>query len=239
MGRSRRRSHSSARRHRPADDEIVHAAEHAPAGSALEDADDEPRRTLLLRPDRAGHPDRAGRLMELVVPDLDGALGTTGAGTAVEAAAAARAAPAAARVAAAGAVAHPDTGGAGGPAQWSVRRFLVKCFRAFRAQDDDHYHRRPHGREGHANPRRAPPLDGRTTHRIKRGSDSSAERFPFSLMSNAFPVTPPTPCGSTLRLDPQYAAGVVADPDLIRSQPRAGSESRRPAGGRRYGPCAD
>lgn len=47
------------------DDDIVHAASHALAGYALEDSDDEPRRTLLLGPDRAGN------LLELVVPELD------------------------------------------------------------------------------------------------------------------------------------------------------------------------
>jgi hypothetical protein len=57
--------HRSARKHGVADEDIVHAASHALAGYSLEDADDEPRRTLLLGPDRAGN------LLELVVLELD------------------------------------------------------------------------------------------------------------------------------------------------------------------------
>jgi len=45
--------HRSAREHGVADDDIVHAASHALAAYALDDGDDEPRRTLLLGPDRA------------------------------------------------------------------------------------------------------------------------------------------------------------------------------------------
>jgi hypothetical protein len=60
--------HRSARKHGVADDDIVHAASHALAAYALlEDGDDEPRRTLLLAPDRAGN------LLELVVLELDDA----------------------------------------------------------------------------------------------------------------------------------------------------------------------
>ena len=62
---SRVELHRSARKHGVADDDIVHAASHALAGFALEDRDSEPRRTLLLGPDRAGN------LLELVVPELD------------------------------------------------------------------------------------------------------------------------------------------------------------------------
>jgi len=57
--------HRSARKHGVADDDIAHAAAHSLAGYALEDGDDEPRRTLLLGPDRAGN------LLELVVLELD------------------------------------------------------------------------------------------------------------------------------------------------------------------------
>jgi hypothetical protein len=59
--------HRSARKHGVADQDIVHAASLALAGYALEDVDDEPRRTLLLGPDRAGN------LLELVVLELDDA----------------------------------------------------------------------------------------------------------------------------------------------------------------------
>jgi hypothetical protein len=64
---SRVELHRSARKHGVADHDIVHAALHALAAYALEDGDDEPRRTLLLGPDRAGN------LLELVVLELDDA----------------------------------------------------------------------------------------------------------------------------------------------------------------------
>jgi hypothetical protein len=57
--------HRAARKHGIADHDIVHAAEHALAGYALEQRDDEPRRTLLLGPDRSGN------LLEVVVLELD------------------------------------------------------------------------------------------------------------------------------------------------------------------------
>ena len=57
--------HRAARKHGVADEVIRHAAEHALAGYALEQYDDEPRRTLLLGPDHAGN------LLELVVLELD------------------------------------------------------------------------------------------------------------------------------------------------------------------------
>ena len=62
---SRAELHRSARKHGVADDDVVHAASHAVAGYALEDRDDDPRRTLLLGPDRAGN------LLDLVVLELD------------------------------------------------------------------------------------------------------------------------------------------------------------------------
>lgn len=57
--------HRAARKHGIADEDVVHAVEHALAGYALEERDDEPRRTLLLGPDRAGN------LLEVVVLELD------------------------------------------------------------------------------------------------------------------------------------------------------------------------
>ena len=57
--------HRTARKHSIADQDILHAVEHALAGYALEERDDEPRRTLLLGPDRAGN------LLEVVVLELD------------------------------------------------------------------------------------------------------------------------------------------------------------------------
>lgn len=57
--------HQAARKHGIDDDDIRHAAEHALVGYALEQGDGEPRRTLLLGPDRAGN------LLEIVVLELD------------------------------------------------------------------------------------------------------------------------------------------------------------------------
>lgn len=57
--------HSAARKHGITDADVVHAAEYALAGYALEERDDEPRRTLLLGPDRAGN------LLELAILELD------------------------------------------------------------------------------------------------------------------------------------------------------------------------
>ena len=57
--------HVSARKHGIADEDISQAAEHALAAYALEQREDEPRRTLVLEPDRAGN------LLELVVLELD------------------------------------------------------------------------------------------------------------------------------------------------------------------------
>lgn len=57
--------HRAARKHGIADDDIRHAVEQALAGYALEQGDGEPRRTLLLGPDRAGN------LPEIVVLELD------------------------------------------------------------------------------------------------------------------------------------------------------------------------
>lgn len=57
--------HPAARKHGIADDDIVHAVGHALAGYALEGRDDEPRRTLLLGPDRSAN------LLEVVVVELD------------------------------------------------------------------------------------------------------------------------------------------------------------------------
>jgi hypothetical protein len=57
--------HSAARKHGVLDEDIVHAVEHALAGYALEERDDEPRRTLLLGPDRDAN------LLEVVVLELD------------------------------------------------------------------------------------------------------------------------------------------------------------------------
>jgi hypothetical protein len=60
--------HRAARRHGIADQDILHAVEHALVGYALEEGEDEPRRTLLLGPDRAGN------LLEVVVLELDDGL---------------------------------------------------------------------------------------------------------------------------------------------------------------------
>lgn len=57
--------HRAARKHGIADDDIRHAVEQAVAGYALEHRDGEPRRTLVLGPDRAGN------LLEIVVLELD------------------------------------------------------------------------------------------------------------------------------------------------------------------------
>jgi hypothetical protein len=57
--------HPAARKHGIADDDVRHAVEQALAGYALEQGDSEPRRTLLLGPDRAGN------LLEIVVLELD------------------------------------------------------------------------------------------------------------------------------------------------------------------------
>ena len=57
--------HLSARTHGIADDDIIHAVENALAGYALEDRGDEPRRTLLLGPDRNAN------LLEIVVLEFD------------------------------------------------------------------------------------------------------------------------------------------------------------------------
>jgi hypothetical protein len=57
--------HRAARKHGITDDDIRHAVEHALVGYALERGDGEPRRTLLLGPDRAGN------LLEIVVLELD------------------------------------------------------------------------------------------------------------------------------------------------------------------------
>jgi hypothetical protein len=57
--------HRAARKHGIADDDIHHAVKQAVAGYALEQGDGEPRRTLLLGPDRAGN------LLEIVVLELD------------------------------------------------------------------------------------------------------------------------------------------------------------------------
>ena len=57
--------HRAARKHGIADEDILYAVEHALAGYALEERDDEPRRTLLLGPDRAGN------LLEVVVIEVD------------------------------------------------------------------------------------------------------------------------------------------------------------------------
>lgn len=54
-----------ARKHGIPDDDILHAVEQALAGYALEERDDEPRRTLLLGPDRQAN------LLEVVVVELD------------------------------------------------------------------------------------------------------------------------------------------------------------------------
>jgi hypothetical protein len=57
--------HRAARQHGIADDDIYHAVQHALVGYALEQGDGEPRRTLLLGPDRASN------LLEIVVLELD------------------------------------------------------------------------------------------------------------------------------------------------------------------------
>lgn len=57
--------HPAARKHGIRDEDIVHAVEHALAGYALEEREDEPRRTLLLGPDRNAN------LLEVVVLELD------------------------------------------------------------------------------------------------------------------------------------------------------------------------
>jgi hypothetical protein len=57
--------HRSARNHGIAERDILHAVEQALASYALEERDDEPRRTLLLGPDRGAN------LLEIVVLELD------------------------------------------------------------------------------------------------------------------------------------------------------------------------
>lgn len=57
--------HRAARKHGIADDDIHHAVKQALVGYALEQGEGEPRRTLLLGPDRAGN------LLEIVVLELD------------------------------------------------------------------------------------------------------------------------------------------------------------------------
>ena len=57
--------HPAARKHGIPGDDIVHAVEHALAEYALEERDDEARRTLLLGPDRQAN------LLEVVVLELD------------------------------------------------------------------------------------------------------------------------------------------------------------------------
>ena len=57
--------HPAARKHGVPDDDIRHAVEQALVGYALEQGEGEPRRTLLLGPDRAGN------LLEIVVLELD------------------------------------------------------------------------------------------------------------------------------------------------------------------------
>jgi hypothetical protein len=57
--------HPAARKHGIADEDIVHAVEHALASYALEEREDEPHRTLLLGPDRGAN------LLEIVVLELD------------------------------------------------------------------------------------------------------------------------------------------------------------------------
>jgi hypothetical protein len=57
--------HPTAHKHGIRDDDIIHAIEHALAGYALEERDDEARRTLLLGPDRQAN------LLEVVVLELD------------------------------------------------------------------------------------------------------------------------------------------------------------------------
>jgi hypothetical protein len=57
--------HAAARKHAVPDDDIVHAVDHALASYALEERDDEPRRTLFLGPDRNAE------LLEVVVLELD------------------------------------------------------------------------------------------------------------------------------------------------------------------------
>jgi hypothetical protein len=57
--------HGAARKHGIADEDIVHAVENALVGYALEERDDEPRRTLFLGPNRAAN------LLEIVVLELD------------------------------------------------------------------------------------------------------------------------------------------------------------------------
>jgi hypothetical protein len=57
--------HRAARRHGIADEDIVHAVEHALTSYAIEERDDEPHRTLFLGPDRAAN------LLEVVALELD------------------------------------------------------------------------------------------------------------------------------------------------------------------------
>lgn len=57
--------HQAARKHGIADEDIRHAVEQAVVGYALEQGDGEPRRSLLLGPDRAGN------LLEIVALELD------------------------------------------------------------------------------------------------------------------------------------------------------------------------
>ncbi|MFN2629475.1 MAG: hypothetical protein ABR569_12695 [Gaiellaceae bacterium] len=57
--------HGAARKHGIGDDDIRQEAEYALVGYALEQGQGEPRRTLLLGPDRAGN------LLEIIVLELD------------------------------------------------------------------------------------------------------------------------------------------------------------------------
>jgi hypothetical protein len=57
--------HRAARKHGIADDDIRHAVKQALVGYALEQGEGDPRRTLLLGPDRSGN------LLEIVVLELD------------------------------------------------------------------------------------------------------------------------------------------------------------------------
>lgn len=57
--------HPTARKHGVPDADIAHAVEYALAGYALEERDDEPRRTLFLGPDREAN------LLEVVLVALD------------------------------------------------------------------------------------------------------------------------------------------------------------------------
>jgi hypothetical protein len=57
--------HPSARKHGIADEDILHGVANALASYALEEGDGEPRRTLVLGPDRSAN------LLEVVVLEFD------------------------------------------------------------------------------------------------------------------------------------------------------------------------